>query len=212
MHDIDRAMFELESEAYGFAEPARKSLQSLEATHEADSREMELAAELLEISSEEELEEFLGSLFRSVANAARGFANSSAGQALGGVLKDVARQALPHVGRMLGDAVAPGMGGRFGQQAGRWLGSQFEFEGLSAEDREFEAARAIVRIADDAVRIASQADSSEEPQKVATTAVVAAAQRRLPGLVPLISSRPVQRRSSEGTWVRKGDRLVLIGF
>lgn len=216
MHDIDRAMFELESEAFGFGEPARESFESfesLEASHEADSREMEMAAELLEVSSEDELEEFLGSLISSAAKAARGFAGSATGRALGGVLKNVARQALPQVGQILGNAVAPGMGGQLGQQAGRWLGSQFEFEGLSAEDREFEAARAIVRIANDATRIASRTGSSAAPQRAATSAVVTAAQRHLPGLVPLVvsSGTAARRTSASGRWVRRGNRIVLIG-
>lgn len=206
MHDIDRAMFELEGEAFGFGAPARQS------SGQADSRELEMAAQLLEVNSEEELEQFLGSLISRATNAVRGFANSATGQALGGVLKNAARQALPQVGQVLGNAALP-QGGDLGQAAGTWLSQRFEFEGLSAEDREFEAACAIVRTANDAAKIASRAGSSAQPQKVATAAVVTAAQRHLPSLVPLIAPASVTAPSpaASGRWVRNGDRIVLMG-
>ena len=59
--------------------------------------ETELAMELLEVGSEAELEQFLGSLFKRVGQAAGKFMNSSTGRALGGVLKNVAKKALPPV-------------------------------------------------------------------------------------------------------------------
>ena len=70
MHDIDRAMFESEQETYEGAGESQESFEtesyeSLESSQEADGREMEMAAELLEVSSEEELEAFLGNLVSS---------------------------------------------------------------------------------------------------------------------------------------------------
>src|SRR5438067_1817987 len=59
-----------------------------------EAQELELASELLEISSEAELEQFLGGLIKKVG----GFMKSPIGQALGGVLKNVAKKALPVVG------------------------------------------------------------------------------------------------------------------
>ena len=221
MHDIDRAMFEFEQEAYETEEVAGEAQQShesyesyeaFEANEQSEALEMELAARLLEVASEEELEEFLGSLVRSAASAARGFAASTTGRALGGVLKNAARQVLPKVGRVLGDAVVPGLGGSLGASAGRWLGQQFELEGLSAEDREFELARAFVRVARDATRAAVRTGPTAPPGQVATAAVVAAARRSLPGLVPVITQGglgPAQRRS--GRWVRRGNRVVVLG-
>jgi hypothetical protein len=215
MHDIDRAMFESELEAQeGVGETHEsfetESYESLESSHEADSREMEMAARLLEVSSEEELEDFLGNLLSSAASAARGFANSAAGRALGGVLKGAARQALPQLGQVLGNAIAPGAGGQLGQRAGRWLGSQFEFEGLSAEDREFEAARAFVRVADEAARRVQQMGAAPDPEQAAQSALAAAARRSLPGLIPLVAASGPQRQGA-GRWIRHGNRIVLFG-
>lgn len=59
------------------------------------------------IQSEEELEEFFGKLVK----AAGSFIKSPVGKTLGGVLKNVARTALPVAGAALGNLVAPGVGG-----------------------------------------------------------------------------------------------------
>lgn len=221
MHDIDRAMFEFEHETYetggpgeiaGEAHEAFESYETFEASHEAEALEMELAGRLLEVSTEAELEEFLGGLLRTATSAARSFVSSPTGQALGGVLKNAARQVLPQVGGIVGNAIGGDFGRRLGSAGGRWLGKQFEYEGLSAEDREFEVARAFVRTARDAARIA-QRTAYLPPQQAATTALVTAAQRSLPGLVPVITggARVTGPRRSSGRWVRNGNRIVLYG-
>src|SRR6266508_2088562 len=53
----------------------------------SEMQELALASELLEVSSEAELEQFLGGLFNKVAGAASQFARSDTGRALGGILK-----------------------------------------------------------------------------------------------------------------------------
>ncbi|MFB7512189.1 M15 family metallopeptidase [Streptomyces sp. NPDC056144] len=60
-----------------------------------EAEENALAAELLGVSDERELEAFLGSFLAPVARRDGGFLSSSAGAALGGVLKNVAMTALP---------------------------------------------------------------------------------------------------------------------
>lgn len=226
MHDIDRAMFELAGEAgatgqetyesYEVQEAAQEAeygtgheFESYEAGYQAEALEMELAGELLEVANEAELEQFLGSLVRSAASAARGFAGSATGRALGGVLKNAARQVLPQIGGIVGSALGGSSGGQLGTSAGRWLGSRFELEALSQEDREFELARAFVRTAQDATRIAATAPP-QAPQRIATQAVATAAGRHLPGLVPVVTGRG-GARSSSGRWVRKGNRIVVHG-
>jgi len=67
-----------------------------------EMQEMELAAELLAVSNEQEMEQFLGGLIKSVGRAATNFAKSSAGKALGGILRSAAKCALPIVGSALG--------------------------------------------------------------------------------------------------------------
>jgi len=126
-------------------------------------------------------------VLRSAVSAASNFARSDAGRAVGGILKTAARRALPQIGKAVGDYIAPGAGGALGQRVGRWLGSQFELglqtEGLSAEDREYQTARTFVRFAADAARRAAQTPTSVPPGVAAQRAIVAAAQRYLPGLV-----------------------------
>lgn len=59
-----------------------------------EAMEMELASELLGVTSEAELEQFLGGLFKKVG----GFFKSGIGKSLGGILKGIAKKALPIVG------------------------------------------------------------------------------------------------------------------
>jgi hypothetical protein len=224
MHDIDRAMFELASETgetgyetgyeSGYetyeSQEAAQEYESFEAGHEAEALEMELAGRLLEVSSEEEMEQFLGSLLRSATSAARSFAGSAAGQALGGVLKNAARQVLPQVGGIVGSALGGSTGGQLGTAAGKWLGGRFELEAMSQEDREFEVARAFVRTAQDAARIAARTRQLP-PRQAATQAVATAAGRHLPGLVPVVLGGGLQGRRTSGRWVRQGRRIVIYG-
>src|SRR5512132_3557519 len=105
----------------------------------SEAQEMALAAELLEITSEEELEQFLGGLIKKVG----GFVKSPIGKAIGGVLKKVAKTALPMVGGTLGNLVLPGVGGALGSKLGGMASKLFELEAefLASEQGEFEVAR-----------------------------------------------------------------------
>ncbi|HEX8452000.1 MAG TPA: hypothetical protein VF647_07885 [Longimicrobium sp.] len=147
--------------------------------------EMELAAELLEIQSEEELEEFLGKLIRKAGGAVRKFAGSNVGKALGGVLKTVASKALPIAGTALGNMVLPGIGGMIGGKLASAGGKLFglELEGMSAQDQEFEVARRFVRLGGEAARQAARTPMRGSPANAAKDAVLAAAQIHAPGLV-----------------------------
>ena len=130
---------------------------------------MELASELLEVTSEQELEQFLSDVFSTIGQAAGNFLRSDTGQALGGILKDslgsAAKQALPVVGRAIGDAA--GGYGDLGAQAGSAAGSLLglELEGLSAEDRDFEVARQLVRFAGSAAGQAAAAQQRVPPPR-----------------------------------------------
>jgi hypothetical protein len=165
-------------------------------------------------------------VLRSAVSAASNFARSDAGRAVGGILKTVARRALPQIGKAVGDYIVPGTGGALGQRGGRWLGSQFELglqnEGLSAEDREYQTARTFVRFAADAARRAAQTPTSVPPGVAAQRAIVTAGQRYLPGLVRPSSgtgapgrgqppSGQGRARRSTGRWVRRGNNIVILG-
>src|SRR5882672_9047531 len=67
-----------------------------------EQQEMELAAELLEVTNEQELENFLGGLIGMAGKALGGLVKGPIGKSLGGVLKGVAKQALPIAGGALG--------------------------------------------------------------------------------------------------------------
>ncbi|SOZ19351.1 conserved hypothetical protein [Cupriavidus taiwanensis] len=151
-----------------------------------EMQEMELAAELLAVNSEQEMEQFLGGLVRSVGRAASSFARSSAGKALGGILRSAAKAALPVVGSALGNLVVPGAGGAIGGKLASMAGSALglELEGLSNEDREFEVARRVVRIGQQATRNLLTMPRNVPPSRAARAAFLQAARQVAPGLLP----------------------------
>src|SRR3954470_12931810 len=131
MHDIDRTQLEWEQyEHDGGAREAYEASQEFEGEygqvplHEAT--EMELAAELLEVGNEAELEAFLGNVFSAVGRTLGRFARSDAGTALPGLVRNAARDALPVLGRAVGQQLSPNGGGavgsRLAEQAGQLLG------------------------------------------------------------------------------------------
>jgi hypothetical protein len=248
MHDLDRTMLEaaLEGEAGpGALGPEREEFLELlgeivgEGSDEAEEEgpsgapfqgegfETELALELLGVSTEQELDRFLGNLVSRAAGAVRSFARSPTGQALKGIAKSAIGQALPVVGRAVGEWVRPGygeQGARAGKAAGDLLG--LELEGLSQEDREFETAQALVRWTADAARRAAAMPAQAPPARVAKAAAVAAAQRLAPGLAQVVSRMPVPAAGAGGSgpqarpglpvqsgrWTRRGNTVVLHGF
>ena len=93
-----------------------------------ETQEMELAAELLEITNEEELNYFLGNLIKRAAGAVGKIVKSPIGRTLGGVLRNVAKTALPMAGAALGNLVLPGVGGMIGGKLASTAGSMFGLE------------------------------------------------------------------------------------
>lgn len=226
MHDIDRTFMEYtpemgasEHEQFQFAE-AEWPGASGEVFGESEL--MELAAELLEVTNETELNYFLGGLLKKAGSALGQVIKSPVGQALGGILKGAARQALPAIGSALGGYVGGPSGAKIGGQlassAGRIFG--LETEGLSHEDEAFEVAKQYVRLAGDAVKNAVGMPAGD-PRAVAQAAVAQAAQRYAPGLLrgaapapsPAGAAAATAQGAGGGTgrWVRRGNRIVLFG-
>ncbi|WP_043159130.1 hypothetical protein [Bradyrhizobium sp. Ai1a-2] len=173
---------------------------------------MELAAELLEVRDEQELDRFLGNVFKKVKQ----FAGSAAGKAVGGVLKGVLKKALPIAGGVAGTFFGGPVGASIGSKLGSMASGLFEMEleGLSQEDREFEAAKQFTRFAVDAVNNAAAAPGGN-PVAVARSAVAAAAQRYAPGLLDGASAtgRPQYAgygRPRAGRWRRIGPNKILV--
>lgn len=179
----------------------------------SEAEEMELAAELLNVQSEEELDMFFGKIFRKVGS----FLKSGPGKALGGALKGIAKKALPILGGAAGNFLLPGVGGAIGSKLASSAGSMLglELEGLSYEDQEFEVAKQIVRLGGEAAGNLTQAAQTAPPVQAAQAALTAAAQKFAPGLVNgrRPQGRPgiAGRKNNTGRWIRRGNSIVLIG-
>jgi hypothetical protein len=202
--------------SYGLAE-YNPQMESFEYDFEAyesesgvfnESEEMELAAELLEVRDEAELEQFLGDLIKKAGNAIGKVVKSPIGQAIGGVLKAAAKKALPIAGAALGGMVGGPLGAQLGGGLANMAGSALglELEGLTSEDREFEAAKQFVRFAGDTVKNAV-AQPQANPVAAASTGAQQAAQVHAPGL---LGAGPSQGASS-GRWERRGGNIIVIG-
>lgn len=166
----------------------------------SEQEEMELASQLLGVGSEQELEQFIGNLFKKVGRGVSRFAKSGVGKALGGALKGIAKKALPVVGGALGSMVAPGIGTAIGSKLGSLAGGLFEMEGeINEQELEFEMARRVVRIGAAAARSASRVPPRSAPSKViARRALIGATRRYAPGVfvrrrVPLRPGAPLPR-------------------
>ena len=181
----------------------------------SDGQEMELAAEFLDVANEEELEQFLGDLIGGIGSTLGKIVNSPVGKAVGGVLKDVAKTALPIAGGALGTFVGGPIGGMIGSNLASIAGSALglELEGLSPEDREFEATRQFIRFAGQTVANALEAAPYADPEAVAHAAAVEAARVHAPGLMDIAGRHERWRHSGhhEGHWVRHGHRIILFG-
>ena len=232
MHDIDRVRLEthaenemfasgpFEAESFEFGE-AEAPWQGQSEGVFSETEQMELASEMLGITSEAELDRFLGDLIKRAGQAVGSFVRSPTGQALGGILKGAAKQALPTIGSAIGGYFGGSTGAQLGSQAASAAGRLFglELEGLSHEDQEFEMARGYVRFASEAVKNAALAPTSQDPRMAANAAAVTAAQTYAPGLLQAPSvTRPAAPTSSglpmgySGRWIRRGNKIVLYGI
>ena len=211
MHDIDLGgeaeSFEAAGEEESFAE-----MQLDEA------EETEMAAELLSVGSEAELEQFFGDLVKKVGSAIGSVVKPAGINFLTRTLKGLAKKALPQVGAAIGGLIGGPSGGRVGgalaSQAGRAFG--LELEGLSPEEAEYEMARQFCRFAADAAKNLVQKPSAANPAQAARSALVEAAKRHAPGLVPTLRTAnghavEAAAGAQSGRWVRRGNKLIVIG-
>lgn len=178
-----------------------------------EGEEMELAASLLEVIEEAELDQFLGKLLKHATRAVGGAMSSPVGKALGGILKGVAKKALP----MLGSAAGGYFGGPEGAQIGSQLAGQagrifgLELEGLSPEDQEYEVARSFVRFAGTAAKQAALSPSGGSPLDIAHKSAFEAAQQFAPGIVAPQGQRSMNSSGSNfGRWIRRGRNIIIV--
>ena len=227
MHNIDRTTNEYEFEnAFEFEGEGEFEFEGegefefegegeFEGELEGEALELELATELLGVSNEQELEQFLGSMFKKVARGVSNFAKSGIGKSLIGGLKSIAKKALPIAGGALGNFLVPGLGGAIGSKLGGFASNLFELEleGLSNEDREFEVAKRFVRFATDATRRAASAAASGAPARTAvTSSLKQAAYNYAPGLLRKRGGSGMSSAiTSSGTWRKQGNNIIVYG-
>lgn len=171
----------------------------------AEEEELTLAMELLEVSSEAELDRFLGKMFRSVWKGVKkvGSTIGKVARPLAGALKAVAKTALPFVGGALGSFIPiPGVGTAIGTAVGGALARTLEMEvqGMLPEQRDVDMARRFVRFAADAAREAAQGEGSLQEVRAA---LIGALGRQASG-------QGSQGQEESGTWRRRGERIVLV--
>jgi hypothetical protein len=222
MHDIDRTHLRRpqELENYPFASEAP-------ALSEAD--EMQLAADLMEVQSEEEFENFLDDLIGGIAKVAGGLINSPTGKALGGLLKGAAKKLLPVAGTVMGGYFGGPAGASIGGNLAGTLAGSLEME---RDEMEWESARTFVRLATDAAKNAALSPQGETPEDTARQAVADSAQKHAPALLvpapgpqpppspmaappfpPMAAQCPVCGSGHHrGRWMRRGNQIVLFGI
>ncbi|MEW6289263.1 MAG: hypothetical protein AB1545_05335 [Thermodesulfobacteriota bacterium] len=224
MHDLDRTWTEFEeydvrgngNSDFEFEEDWEGGIDDQESPFD-EGEELELAAELLEVSSDEELEEFINSkLFKKWGKKAKKFMSSRVGRKLGGMLKGLAKKALPlagtAIGTYFGGPAGAALGGKVGSMATKFLGA--ELEGLEPDELEYEVARRFVRLAGTAASKAAAAPPSSNPKAAAYKALTAAARLHAPGLVGKSETSSFSTNSNEarsGRWIRRGNRIILMG-
>ena len=222
MHNLDRVLSQQEvfgdNEYLGneFEAFADEYSDEFETDGESDGEfdEAELAAELLTVSSEAELDQFFGKLFKTVSKGVSTLAKSPVGKIVGGALKQAAKSALPSVGAALGSMIPiPGVGTALGGMAGKALASALEMEtaGLSAEDSEFEMAKGIVRMAANAAQTAARAPAGSNPTAVANTAIRGAIRSVATQGGGAARAAGGTARATQGRWIRRGRQIILLG-
>lgn len=218
--------------AFGEAEGSFENYESLE-SYEAPLSEMmetKLAAELLEITNEQELDHFLGDLIRKAAKVVGKVIPLPTGSSLSGILKSLGKKLLPIAGGALGTFVGGPVGAALGSKVASAAGGLLGLEAgeMSPEDRDFEVARRFVRLSAEAAKQAAVAPPQADSKTAAQAAVLDAAKKHAPGLLTsapgpgtgaFAGSAPGQAGCAcgahhgkrKGTWFRRGHHIVLVG-
>ena len=157
----------------------------------SQEEEVDLAAELLTITNEDELDQFLGKFFRRVGRGVRGVMRNPVFRQLGGMVKGSPSRRCPWPAPPSARscrAVGTAIGGSLGTAASRLF--EVDVEAMSDEDAQFEVARRWVRLAGDAAQQARRVADATDPRQAARQALAAAARRHAPGLARALGSGP----------------------
>lgn len=216
MHDLDRTLRSQESETEADFETeffGESEGDFEEESYEfSEEQEIDLAAELLAVSDDRELDQFLGGLLRK--------ARGAIGSGLKKYLKPLARKLIPIAGTAIGGFFGGPLGAKVGGKLGSFATKLFEvdFESMDSEAQDMEVARNFVRFANAAANNAAVAPRTADPNKAARSAIVRAAKTHAPGLLRNrnsvsvgASANTTQDSSNTGRWIRRAGRIVLLG-
>ena len=235
MHDIGRltndqefefSIGEMEGEAFEDFETGEVAAAAPEGPF-SEEEEMELAAELVGIQNEAQLDEFLGKLIKKAAGAVKKFGKSPFGKQLFGILKGAAKTALPlagkAVGGFFGGPAGAAVGGKLAGAAGKAFG--LELEGGPGSGY---GSAALCALAGAAAQNTATADPDASEEEAATTGAMTAARTHAPGLMRnpragaptypgrypsprYAAGRPCNCGAAQGQWFRQSGRIVLLG-
>jgi hypothetical protein len=185
----------------------------------SEAEEAELTMELLSLSNEDEVDLFLGHLFKGAWKGLKrvGAGLGNAAGPLASVLKGVAKTALPFAGAAFGSFIpVPGIGTAVGTALGSAVSKalEAEFSGLELEEQEFEKAQRFVRIAGTAAQEVARAAASGPVPAIVRSAVLHAADQHLPHFGDSnLRVDPNQRNEANqhGQWVRRGGQIIIVG-
>ena len=194
-----------------------------------EAEELELAFELLNVRSDQEWEQFLGDVFKTIGKGVKAVGSFAAKHVLpvvGTALKQIAKTALPIAGGALGSLIPiPGVGTALGSALGGAVAKALEMEvaGVNPEDADIERARRFVRLTGSVMREIATAPSSASPEAVARAALVHAVTRHLPEAAYAMAAMPTMQMASpsaayseptgqSGVWRRHGRHIVVEGL
>ena len=174
-----------------------------------EAQELQLAANLLEVVNEEQLDRFLGDVIHEAENVTGRVVTPLQAQAVRDVLANSIHQILPTANLDHGvppqRPVGTQLGSGLSSMAGQVLG--LELEGLSPEDREFEAVRQFVRFAGETVKKTVEGSAGTDPHGEAHRAAVEAADAYAPGLFAAAPRVP----GESGRWISCHGKIILFG-
>jgi len=187
----------------------------------SESETLELAAQLLDVKSEQELDQFLGGL---VSKAWKGIKQvgktvAQVAKPLGGVLKPLVKTALPIVGGALGSFIPiPGVGTALGSAVGGMIGNAIgnEVGEVSGLYRDLEVAKKVVDVAGSAVRNVASNAAGGDPEAAAKTAVLKAVHEHMPQLgqqLQRLLTQDPRIEGRQGKWIqrRNSNRIEILG-
>jgi len=236
VYDSNR-ISELQPEAFSFAgemESETSFSTELESPF-SEAEEMELAVEMLGVTSEAEMEQFLGNLFKKAWQGIKTIGSK--------VLRPLVKTVLPIAATAAGTFFGGPGGGAIAGKLGSLVSQALEAEaaGVSPQDRDLEKCRQFVRMAATAARAAALAPPGANPVAVVQRVLANAAQQKLalgtPGAAPAAAAQrmptlgtpgaaPAAARSrcrcgqpwnctcgqsgQSGRWIRRGRDIVII--